>query len=198
MKKWSIWILAIVLVLGIGFSALAEVEVLGSHGPGHGGGHKPPQEETPPEPATCKGNLVRPLARGMDVTLHVVPYAKLELNDMDISFCQPGTALNGQTWVPFSGGANTKIDVDIKSEGFRPSLANQWITYAVSGLGSGDQDLTPGSRRGLSFTRNPGKWNGRLKASGAWQDDARHDWTEYLAGNYTDTIVFTVSKAHGR
>lgn len=184
MKKWSVWMLAITLVLGIGFSALAEdISVEGDVGLDG--------LLCPPPPAKCKGNL--PLEKTMDVKLHVVPYAKLELNDMDISFCRPGTLLNGQIWVPFKGGANTPINVSIASRGFDPALANNWITYGVAfNLLSLPQTFRPGGT-GISVERSPGRWSGRITALGMWWDTFLNDWTDYLAGDYEDQITVTVS-----
>ncbi|NLJ86135.1 MAG: hypothetical protein GX322_06815 [Firmicutes bacterium] len=184
MKRLSVWMLAIALVLGIGFAALAEeAEVLGDVGVEW---CWPP---TPPPPAECEGNL--PKTETMDVTLHVVPWAEISLNDMDISFCRPGTFLNGQVWVPVSGGTNTKIKLGIHSTGFDDPKANDWITYGVHGLSFLPRVFRPGKQAWPSISREPGKWNGQVSASGYWQTILK-DWTSYTAGTYEDTLVFTV------
>lgn len=199
MRKLSVWMLVIAFVLGIGFAVAAEE-----------------LDCWPPQP--CPGNI--PLEKDMIVNLNVPPYARLCINDMSVWWCEPGDWLKSGSrllppTVPFSGGANCPIVLTLTSQGFSgpddDARANNWIKYlfwvspafhtfgteaapeaeAVDVEALGLDWVTPGTSR--SFYQGQGKWLGTVTATGQWQDDFFHDWTKYTAGQYQDTIKFTVA-----
>lgn len=197
MRKLSVWMLVIALVLGIGFAAGAtELDCL----------------------SLRSGNM--PLEQDMTVTLTVPQYARLCVNDMSVSWDEPGDWLKPGSLlkpptVAFSGGANCPITLTIASAGFEgpnnDSRANDWIQYlfllsplfhtlatetapeveAVDVDALGLDWVTPGTSR--SFSCGQGKWGGTVTARGQWKDDFWHDWTNYTAGKYEDIITFTVA-----
>ncbi|NLJ86623.1 MAG: hypothetical protein GX322_09305 [Firmicutes bacterium] len=200
MKRLSIWILAIALVLSVGFAAwAAETDC------------------TPP----CQGNL-KTFKKEVKVKLTVVPWVSLDFigcNSIDIRYCMPGAFQSGYNDVKFQGRSNTPISLKFSSRGFKkgndvaPAAINNSIWYYVSMYPGWEWGMVPAVESletivetddvfvdGFRFMRPTqsrvvypalkGKWHGHVIATGQW---GYFNWEEYDAGEYNDIITITVA-----
>ena len=187
MRKLSVWMLVIALVLGIGFVAAAT------------------ELDCPPVRPPCAGNLDL-LRKTVDVNLHVAPWVELFFVDgsvMNLCYPEPGKPLVGNNDIRFQGRSNTPLMLNFASEGFDNGIINGSLKYYVSMYGGwewpmmldieldGFQYLTPGGSQTVGPALK-GKWHGHVKAEGTWPYE---EWQDLDAGAYHDVVIITVADA---
>lgn len=88
--------------------------------------------------------------------------------------------------------ANIDINVTVGSEG--NDLPSDYFTYVLDDMpgGPGSYFMEPGEERDFSWTA---KETGRLNVRLAYSYTAERGWSQLLAGEYSDTVFITVTRA---